>query len=273
MDLSKQKGRPINWPTTIAIVLIHILAFGLAPLTFNWSNFLAFFVLYVVTGLGITLGFHRYFTHNSFEAKSPFLEAILAFAGSLALQGTVTGWVVDHFQHHNQSDKPEDPHSSREGFWWSHLFWLFYEVELNPMQVKLKQKLLSDPVIAFFDKKIVFIGSQVLVGLILLWIGGLDMVVWGFLVRVVFVWHVTWFINSACHLWGFTTYPESGDYSKNLWWMGLLAFGEGWHNNHHMYQNSPRHGLKWWQIDVTWYLIKVMSIVKLTSYNRKFIPN
>ena len=271
MRIAKER-RKINWPTTIAIILFHVIALTVGPLTFNWANFTAFFVLYVISGLGITLGFHRYYTHNAFTTNNRIVQSCLAFMGSLALQGSVTGWVIDHFQHHNYSDQPEDPHSSREGFWWSHMGWLFYEVEVSNRQQALKDKMLRNPVTRFFDNKLVFLGVQFLVGFILLYIGGPGMVVWGIFCRVVFVWHITWFINSACHFWGFVTYKDSGDNSKNLWWMGLLAFGEGWHNNHHMYQASPRHGLKWWQIDATWYIIYTLSILRLAKYNPRLIP-
>ncbi len=265
--------RKINWVTTIAIIVFHLIALLVSPFCFSWANFTAFFVLYVITGLGITLGFHRYFTHNAFETKNPIVISILAIAGSLALQGNITSWVTDHFQHHNYSDLEGDPHSSKEGFYWSHLGWLFYEIDLNQQQIKLRDKMLKDPLIRFWDQMLIFVGVQVLTGLILLAIGGWSMVIWGIFLRVVFVWHVTWFINSACHYWGFVTYPDSGDNSKNLWWMGLLAFGEGWHNNHHKFQSSPRHGLEWWQIDVTWYIIKTLSILKLAKYNPKLVPN
>lgn len=271
MLIANESKPPIKWSTLAIVVMFHIIA-AASVFTFSWANFSAFFILYVVTGLGITLGYHRLFTHNSFVVNNHILKIIIAIAGTLALQGSVIDWVVDHFQHHNYSDKKPDPHSSNEGFLWSHLMWLFYPIEDNEQQTKLRQKLNQDKILSFFDQSIVFIGMQFLLGFVLLYIGGLGMVLWGIFLRTVFVWHVTWFINSACHFWGQVEFDDTDDNSKNLWWMAILANGEGWHNNHHKYQASPKHGLRWYQVDLTWFIINTLSKVGLVTVNHKLIP-
>jgi sn-1 stearoyl-lipid 9-desaturase len=267
----QEKGK-LKVSTLVVIVAFHLTAILLAPITFSWANLQVAFWLYVLTGLGITVGYHRLFTHGSYKVTNPILRAFIAFAGTLALQGSVIDWVVDHFRHHNYSDQPGDPHTTNEGFWWAHILWLFYEYKEDAQQDKLRAKLNEDKVLAFIDRKEVFIGAQFALGFLLLLIGGWGMVTWGVFVRVVFTWHVTWCINSACHIWGYTEYEKSGDKSKNLWWMAILANGEGWHNNHHMYQASPRHGLKWWQIDLSWYLIWTFSKLGWAEINPKLIP-
>jgi sn-1 stearoyl-lipid 9-desaturase len=270
--IANEPKPPLKWSTLSIVILFHLIAVGFGIFTFSIPNFIAFFILYVITGLGITLGYHRLFTHNSFVVNNSVLKVIIAIAGTLALQGSVIDWVVDHFQHHNYSDKKPDPHSSNEGFLWSHLLWLFYPIEDNAQQAKLRTKLNEDKILYFFDQYPVFVGMQFLLGFALLMIGGWGMVIWGVFVRTVFVWHVTWFINSACHFWGQVEFDDTDDNSKNLWWMAILANGEGWHNNHHKFQASPKHGLRWYQIDLTWWIINSLDFVGLVSVNRKLIP-
>jgi sn-1 stearoyl-lipid 9-desaturase len=260
--------------TTFSIVLIfHLIGLGLAIQTFNWANLLAFLILYAITGVGITLGYHRLFTHKSYEVKNSFVKVLIAIAGTLALQGSIIDWVVDHFQHHNYSDQTPDPHSSREGFWWSHLLWLFYHYEDNEQQAKLRKSLNEDKVLNFIDQYQFFVGIQFLLGALLLTIGGFGMVIWGIFLRTIAVWHVTWFINSACHFWGDVEFDDTGDFSKNLWWMAILANGEGWHNNHHKYPASPKHGLRWYQFDFTWLIIQTLEKLNLAKVNKKTIPS
>jgi sn-1 stearoyl-lipid 9-desaturase len=271
-ELEKEPKVKFKISTFVFVLAFHLITAIFAYRTFTINNFILFFVLYVVTGLGITLGYHRLFTHNSFVVNSKFLKIIIAIMGTLALQGSVIDWVVDHFQHHLHSDQVDDPHNSRQGFWWSHVWWLFYPIADTNQQSKLRIKLNEDPILRFFDQKIVFVGMQVILGAFLLFGFSYGALIWGVFVRVVFVWHVTWCINSACHIWGNTQYLDSGDHSKNLWWMAILANGEGWHNNHHKFQTSPKHGLKWYQVDVTWYIISTLHKIKLVSLNEKLIP-
>jgi sn-1 stearoyl-lipid 9-desaturase len=270
-DQEKRTNGKFDITTFVAILLFHLLSL-LCFVCFSWLNFGVLLILQFITGIGITLGFHRLFTHKSFVVKNNWLKFLICLAGSLSLQGDVISWIVDHYQHHNHSDKPQDAHSSREGFWWCHMGWLFTEFPDNPQQQKLRATLEKDPILLFFSKPIVYVGIQVILGYVLLQFLGFGALIYGVFLRTVVVWHITWFINSACHLWGDQPFPESGDYSKNLWWMAILANGEGWHNNHHMYQSSPKHGLEWYQIDVTWYIIKVLQVLKLVDINPKLIP-
>jgi sn-1 stearoyl-lipid 9-desaturase len=260
--------KKIRWSTLIVIGLFHILSLGiLLPQNFSWVNFMVFFGLYVFTGLGITFGFHRLLTHKAFEANI-VVRFIAVLAGSLALQGNPIEWVSDHRIHHLFSDTKKDRHNSNWGFTWSHITWLFHDFRVSPLEKKIRENLEKDKLLVFF--KYSFVPIQVLLGIILWNIGGWSMVIWGVFFRTVFLYHVTWLVNSATHKWGYRWF-ETDDNSRNTWWVGLLAFGEGWHNTHHAYQASPRHGIKWWEIDVTWYLIWLLSKLKLVS-NLKKIP-
>lgn len=256
------------------IVVFHLLALTLGPITFSLANFLAFFILYIITGLGITLGYHRLLTHKSYIVENKFLYNAIVLMGVLALQSEPIEWVIDHAQHHKGSDTDEDPHNSKDGVLWAHVVWVFYKHLDNELQGRLRQKLQEDSVLVFWSQKSVFIGAQVLLGLLLLAIGGPGMVVWGIFIRTCFVWHVTWFINSVCHYYGNVAY-DTTDNSKNLWWMGLLAFGEGWHNNHHKFASSPRHGLESHQVDVTYYIIwslyKLGLVTNLRTVSREVV--
>jgi sn-1 stearoyl-lipid 9-desaturase len=268
----RMNNEKFDWATFMPVMFFHVVAVVCAASTISMNNLIAFAVLYMVTGLGITLGFHRYFTHNSFIVESNIVKVCMAVMGSLALQGSLLDWVRDHWLHHLYSDQELDPHSSREGFNWCHWTWLFYPIAETPAIQKMKSKLASDPIIAFFSNTFVFVGLQVVLGLVLLAIGGWGMVVWGIFVRTVAVWHVTWLINSACHMWGYTNFSDTGDNSHNLWWAAILTNGEGWHNNHHHSQASPRHGLRPWEFDLTWIIISTMEKFGLAKINHKLIP-
>jgi stearoyl-CoA desaturase (delta-9 desaturase) len=221
---------------------------------------------YVFTGLGITLGWHRYFSHKSFETSAP-MKALLAISGSMAMQGPLTQWVTDHRKHHALSDKdgdPHSPHAGREpgivsafaGLVHSHVGWLFSTkgMERGPSYAK---DLYCDRMIRTIDRAylawvVLTLGIPFLVGYL---IGGtqlgLEVMVWGGLVRI-FVWqHVTFSINSICHMFGRQDY-RSRDESRNVRWLAPLSFGESWHNNHHAFPSSARHGLDRGQLDLAW---------------------
>uniref|UniRef100_A0A803LEB6 Fatty acid desaturase domain-containing protein n=1 Tax=Chenopodium quinoa TaxID=63459 RepID=A0A803LEB6_CHEQI len=199
-----------------AVVMMHALALY-APFTFNWGAFWVAVVLYLATGLlGICLSFHRNLAHKSFKLPK-WLEYVFAYCGALALQGNPIDWVSTHRYHHQFCDSEQDPHSPLEGFWFSHMNWMF-------------------------DAKIVTERG----------------------VRTAWVYHITWFVNSASHVWG-TQAWNTGDLSRNNWWVALLSFGEGWHNNHHAFEYSARHGLEWWQFDMTWYTIKFLQVIGLAK--------
>ncbi|MBL8826001.1 MAG: acyl-CoA desaturase [Planctomycetaceae bacterium] len=226
-------------------------------------------VMYLVSGLGITVGYHRLFTHRAFEA-TPALQAVLAISGATAVQGPLLQWVAVHRRHHRYSDHHGDPHSPKtlgsnvgaimRGFWHAHLGWLF--VRNVPDLAGYVKDLRRNPLLMQIDRLfVVWVALGLLIPAALggwltgTYAGAIRGFLWGGLVRVLLVSHVTWSINSVCHLWGSRPYPTR-DLSRNNVLFGWLGLGEGWHNNHHAYPTSARHGLKWWQFDVSYLLIR-----------------
>ncbi|WP_448562514.1 acyl-CoA desaturase [Trichothermofontia sp.] len=259
----------LDWPVVIYLIIIHTGAlFVLLPSNFTWWGVgTALFLHWVTGGLGITLGFHRLITHRSFQTPK-WLEYFFAFCGALACQGGVIDWVGLHRQHHQFSDQPLDPHDSNRGFLWSHIGWMcFKNPDLEGIR-RYTRDLNDDPVYEFLDR--CFIPIQVVLGVILFLLGGWPLVVWGVFFRLVLVFHCTWLVNSATHLFGYKSH-ESGDRSTNCWWVALLTYGEGWHNNHHAYQYSARHGLAWWEVDMTWMTIQLLQFLGLA--NKVRLPN
>lgn len=236
----------------------------LAPMTFSWPMVWLFMGSYFVSGcLGITLSFHRQLSHRSFQTPK-WLEYVLAYCGVLAVQGDPAEWVSSHRYHHLHCDTPLDPHSPYEGFWWSHMGWLLdHETTLERVHDRTNASdMYKDPFYKHLEKYYVWhVAAQFAV---LFALGGLPAVVWGGALRIVWVYHITWFVNSAAHVWGNQTY-NTGDLSRNNWWVGILAFGEGWHNNHHAFEFSARHGLEWWQVDMTWMVIKALEACGLAT--------
>lgn len=236
----------------------------LAPFTFTWKAFGAFAVLYVVTGLlGITLSYHRNLSHRSFRLPK-WLEYLFAYCGVQAMQGDPLDWVSTHRYHHQYCDSVKDPHSPSEGFWFSHMSWMFDEKTVFD-RVGTRNNV-SDLEMQPFYRFIrdTYIIHPIAMGLLLYTLGGLPFIIWGMAVRIVWVYHITWLVNSAAHVWGYQAW-NTGDLSRNNWWVAALAFGEGWHNNHHAFQYSARHGLEWWQFDPTWYVIKILEAVGLAK--------
>jgi len=257
---SIEQSTPIFWPAMIIHVLVHIGAlFGL--FTFSWTNLALAAVLYWATiCLGITLCFHRLLTHRSFTLVKP-LEYFFAVLGTLSLEGGPVMWVSYHRVHHAHSDTDRDVHSPNRGFWWSHLGWVVFRhpetMSLNYYS-RFAKDIARDPFYQFLD--LALLPMQLVLAIVLYLLGGWPFVVWGIFVRLVFALNATYFVNSACHIWGYRSH-ETDDRSTNLWWIALLTFGEGWHNNHHAMPRSPRHGMQWWEVDITysviWFLAKL----------------
>ena len=263
MTVATEKKRPFDWPAFGYIASIHLVALlAFLPNFFSWSAVGVALIMHWVTGgLGVTLGFHRLLSHRSLEVPK-WLEYFLVFCGTLSAQGSVIHWVGLHRMHHKYSDSDPDPHDSKKGFLWSHIGWMLHDIPLKDDIPKYTKDISSDPVYKFFSKYFILI--QVAFGLFLYAIGGWSFVIWGVFVRLAVVFHCTWFVNSATHKFGYKTY-ESKDDSRNCWWVALLTYGEGWHNNHHAYQYSARHGLRWWEIDITWMMIRFLEIVGLAK--------
>ncbi|MDP3919298.1 MAG: fatty acid desaturase [Candidatus Omnitrophota bacterium] len=261
--LVKKSAKP-HWVPLCFIAAIHILAIG-AIFNFTWSAlFLCVALHWVTGGLGITLCYHRLLTHRSFQA-SKFVEYILTFFATLACQGGPISWVAAHRLHHANSDEELDPHSPVHGFFWAHMGWCMSRNKTIDDYNEYKQyapDLAKDPVHRFLNSYHML--STLLLAIALYAWGGLPFLTWGIFARTVFVYHSTWFVNSAAHVWGYQTF-KTGERSKNLWWVALMTYGEGWHNNHHAFQTSARHGLKWWEIDTTYWMIKVLEFFRLAK--------
>jgi len=242
-------------------VAIHLGACA-APFHFTWDAFACFLIGYLITGLfGITLSYHRQLAHRSFKTPK-LLEYLFAYCGALALQSHPINWVSSHRHHHGGTETEHDVHSPLDGFWWSHTGWLLDGKGTWMRGDKSNASDLQSQWFYRFLKNTYAVHAIVLPIIGLYAMGGLPFVLWGFFFRVAWVWHVTWAVNSVSHVWGFKDWNTS-DNSMNNWAVGMLAFGEGWHNNHHAFENSCRHGLKWWQIDFTWYVVKLLSAVGL----------
>jgi len=242
---------------------MHVLA-CLAPFTFSWQMVGLFFAMYFISGcLGITLSYHRQLSHRSFTTPK-WLEYTLAYCGVLAAQGDPLEWVSGHRYHHLHTDTPLDPHSPYEGFWWSHAGWLL-DNDVTLVRVGDRSNA-TDMESQWFYRWLAQTWPWHVVGqfALLFALGGLPALVWGGALRLCWVYHITWFVNSASHVWGNQTY-NTGDLSRNNWWVGIIAFGEGWHNNHHAFEFSARHGLEWWQVDMTWMVVKALQTVGLAT--------
>jgi stearoyl-CoA desaturase (delta-9 desaturase) len=243
---------------------------------FNWMYAGIMSLFLFPTAMSITIGFHRLFTHRSFETIAP-IKFMLGVLGSMALEGPIIKWCVTHRYHHQHSDHAEDVHSPYhhgdgiagflKGFWHAHVGW-FFAPEI-PNLSKYAKDLIEDPIVAFVSRTFwlwVFLGlalPALIAGLVTMtWTGALLGLIWGGLVRLFIVHHMTWSINSVCHIWGSRTY-RSHDESRNNVIFGIVSFGEGWHNNHHAFPTSARHGLAWWQFDMSWMIIRTLELLGL----------
>ncbi len=265
MTIATSKQLSPSWATIGFMAFLHLGAlFAFLPSNFSWTAIgLAIIFHWVTGGLGITLGFHRLIAHRSFQTPK-WLEYFLIFCGTLACQGGPIDWIGMHRIHHLHSDTELDPHDSHQGFWWSHMGWMLYHIPARADVPRYTKDIADDPVYQFLQSY--FIPIQVVFGGLLFLIGGWPFVVWVIFARLVAVFHCTWLVNSATHQFGYRTYEDSGDDSRNCWWVALVTYGEGWHNNHHAYQYSARHGMKWWEIDLTWMTIQSLKALGLAHH-------
>ncbi len=246
-----------------SLAIIHLGALGVFfPAFFSWPAVFVALGLYALTGFGVTLGFHRLLTHRSLALWKP-LEYAIAILGTLALQGGPIEWVSTHRAHHANSDHDGDPHDSHRGMPWAHFEWLF---RTNKDRVPPAERprwvpdLLADPFYPQLERFSLL--AQVALGVLLFFVGGWSFVVWGIFARLVFTYHCTWLVNSASHAVGYQSF-RTGDRSTNNWWVAIVSFGEGWHNNHHAFPFSARHGLRWFEFDITFWIIRVLGWLKL----------
>jgi len=255
MDTRRQG---LNFFTALILAVLHVGAVA-ALFMFSWKNLAVAAVLYYIcVGLGISMGYHRLHTHRSYKVPRA-LEYFFAICGSMTLEGGPIFWVATHRIHHQLSDLPGDPHSPRDGAFWSHMGWILFGAT-NHNNTRMMGKYAPD---LMKHKFYVWLNNYHWVPVTLLAfalgaIGGWSMVMWGIALRIVAGLHATWLVNSATHMFGARRFNTRDD-SRNSWWVALISFGEGWHNNHHAYPTSARHGLAWYEFDPSWLLIKALK--------------
>jgi stearoyl-CoA desaturase (delta-9 desaturase) len=256
--------------TVLPILALGLVAWQVWSELLGWSDLIVFAIMYVATGFGITVGFHRLFTHRAFKTGKA-VRAILAALGSAAIEGPVISWVADHRKHHAYSDRPGDPHSPHvdhghgvkgalKGLMHAHVGWLFIHTERG-LKSRYAPDLIADPIVNFISRTfVVWVLAGLAVPFLLGWaIGGtvaegLTGLLWGGAVRMLVLHHATYSINSLCHFFGKRTF-DTNDESRNLGWLSFFTFGEAWHNSHHAFPTSARHGLKRWQFDPSAWVI------------------
>ncbi len=268
----------VNWGNVAWMAIMNVGAIA-AFWHFTWSALAVTVVLHFVTAcLGVTLGFHRLLTHGSLVVPS-MLKYFFSFCGMLAAEGSPLFWVATHRKHHVLSDQEGDPHSPNDGFWWSHFLWFKPAEgpgELDALLQRWAPDMYKDPVQRLFHK--IFPLVAVALGIALYVAGeyffqaGLSWFLWGLCLRMILAYHSTWLVNSATHIWGYRNY-ETTDRSRNLWWVALASYGEGWHNNHHAHQRLARHGHKWWEIDVTYMVIWTLKKLGLAKQVQDRLPH
>jgi stearoyl-CoA desaturase (delta-9 desaturase) len=258
------QGSSFNTITLLFMIVFHAGAIA-ALFFFNWKAVAVAAVLYFVgINLGICLGYHRLLTHRGYKVPR-LLKYFLVTCGTLTLEGGPLYWVVNHRVHHQLTDRHGDPHTPREGGWWSHAGWVIYGKGLSS-QPELLRKYAPD---ILADRYLMLLSEYhwvplMLLAVILFAAGGWPFVLWGIFFRVTLSLHATWLVNSATHMWGSRRFSTHDD-SRNLWWVALLTGGEGWHNNHHAYPVSARHGLAWYEYDLNYYCIWLLGKLGLAK--------
>ena len=254
----------INYSTIFFVVAFHALAV-VALFTFSWQNLLAALVTWwVAASWGIGLTYHRLLTHGGFKTPK-WLEYFLTVCGTLGLQSGAISWVTTHRIHHQHTETDKDPHSPRNGTYWSHIGWIFKGTAQNQTEAAMKKyapDLMKDKVHVFLNKY--YWVTTVALAVLLYAVGGFSMVLWGVFLRIALSWHFTWLVNSATHLWGSRRF-ETTDDSRNNALVALVTFGEGWHNNHHAHPRSAKHGLAWYEFDVNWAQLKILEKIGLAT--------
>ncbi len=260
----------VNWVTTGALTLFHAGAVA-ALFLFTWQALWITVALFWISGgWGIGMGYHRLLTHRGYETPKG-IEYFLTLCGSLALQGGPLFWVATHRIHHQNADEPGDPHSPRDGWWWAHAGWLVRGDSMGDTGLERYVPDLRRDRFHRLMEKWHFVPLVVLAAALGLWgwmRGGAflaaSLVTWGIFLRTTVAQHGTWLVNSAAHRWGSRRFRTHDD-STNNWWVALLTFGEGWHNNHHADPRSVRHGLAWYELDVNWLCIRLLQLMGLAK--------
>jgi len=270
VDFEKPRMGP-NWKNIAIVISFHLLAIP-AFFTLSWANFAALMIgNWVVGSLGVGLGWHRLLTHRSFKAPK-WIEYITSIFATMSMQDPPDKWVATHRMHHAFTDTDKDPHSIRPGFLWAQIGWVVWGTAQDHDAATMKKyvpDLLKDRGHRLISRY--FYVPIIVSAFIFFAIGGWQMVVWGVFARVVVGWHTTWFVNSLAHMYGKRPH-DTGDMSTNNWFVAILTFGEGWHNSHHMWPTSARHGLKWYQFDMNWITIRLLEKLGLATDIRIIEP-
>lgn len=270
-DRSCLQPNNIGWFVATWMIVMHAGCIA-APFFFDWTAVgIAVALHWLTCSIGICLGYHRCLSHGSLRLVAP-VRFLVTLIGVLAGQGTPLMWSAIHRIHHGQSDKKGDPHSPRDGVLWSHIMWLFVrhtDSQRESMYRIYVPDLTQDRLLRFFERTYTLwlVGFAVLMYAV----GGWPLLLWTVCARIVIGYHTTWLINSASHIWGYKNY-DTTDNSRNLWWAGLLAYGEGWHNNHHAWPRVACYGHRWWEFDITWQAIKVLRLLRLAKNVDDRIP-
>jgi len=262
--------RETDWLRVIPFVLLHASCAFVLVVGWSWTALAVAVAAYAVRMFAITAFYHRYFSHRSFETSRP-MQLVFALVGSTAVQRGPIWWASHHRAHHKNSDHVGDVHSPvRDGFWWSHAGWILSRGNFRP-RPELVPDLMKFPELRFLDRFDILVPILSLFGFYGLGEGlaalglqtsGAQLIVWGFCISTIVTYHITFSINSVAHRVGSRTY-ETKDESRNNFVLSLLTFGEGWHNNHHRYQGSVRQGFKWWELDLSYYLLRLMAVFGL----------
>lgn len=259
-----KRGR-LNWNTTIFMIIFHAGAIAALFMPLTWKTVGVTLVLWWISGsVGVGVGFHRLLTHRGFKTTK-WMEYLLTLGGLLSLEGGAINWVTTHRIHHSATDMPGDPHTPRDGKWWAHMGWIIRGTSQQhdkSVMMRYAPDLMKDPVHVWMNH--LYFVPLILSGIALLALGGWPMMFWAVFFRVTVGLHFTWLVNSATHLWG-TRRFETTDDSTNSWWVAMITFGEGWHNNHHAHPRAAKHGLTWYEIDFNWWSISVMRVLGLAK--------
>lgn len=265
--MSMPANERTNWLESSAFFMVHIMCILVIWAGISWAAVIALVITYGVRMFAITAGYHRYFSHRSFKTSRAF-QFILALMGTSAVQKGPLWWAAHHRHHHRYSDQEEDIHSPRKGFWWSHVGWILCD-KYKCAHLKLVHDLNKFPELRFLERFHILIPVFMATALFVLgWAlgsyfpgsstSGFQMLIWGFFISTVLLYHGTFTVNSLTHLIGRRRFQTTDD-SKNSFWISLITLGEGWHNNHHRFPSSERQGFYWWEIDVSHYVLKVLS--------------
>ena len=252
----KLRLNPANTTLVVGVHAVSLLGFWYWPRPVDAAVALGF---YLVTCLGIGVGYHRLLTHRGFKC-SRWLRRTLAWMGGAALQGGPARWVSMHRRHHQTADREGDPHSPLMGFFHGHVGWVMrWDEQDDADHHKLVPDVSGDDRwMRVMDKGLLFMLPWAVSGVVCFAVAGWRGVLWGTIIRTLALWHVTWCVNSICHRWGRRP-NETRDESRNVWWVGLLSLGEGWHNNHHAKPSAALHGWRWYEVDVSGYVIRLLA--------------